>query len=200
MTFADARHDANRARDARVERLFHEHAEAVRGRVRRVDPALADDVVSETFATALRRHDVIPAGAERAWLFVVADHLLRNQQRSRRRATALTDALRPHARTTQAPAEPPAVGAALAALPDRERALLTMTGLEGLSATEAADRLGISSGTALNTMVRARRQLRVKLAALGVVVASLAFGIVFAEGAQARAHQPVVAVTALVRP
>jgi RNA polymerase sigma-70 factor (ECF subfamily) len=191
---------ANGVRDARIERLFHEHAAAVRARVRRVDAALADDVVSETFATALRRHDAIPAGAERAWLFVVSDHLLRNQQRGRRRATALTDALRPHTRTAQAPAEPPAVGAALSALPDRERALLTMTALEGLSATEAADRLGISSGTALNTMVRARRQLRVKLAALGIVIASLAFGIVFAEGAQARVNQPVVTVTALVRP
>ena len=177
------------ARDRRVELLFQEHAEAVLRRIRRVDPSLAEDVVSETFAVALRRHADIPAGAELPWLFVVADNLLRNQQRGRRRATNLTAALGAHAPQSAAPADLPVVGPALQTLPDRERALLTMTGFEGLTAVEAADRLGMPAGSARNAMVRGRRQLASTLAALGVVVASVVFAFVFAHqdrsGAQA---------------
>lgn len=172
----------NAERDRRVEQLFQLHAAAVLRHARRADPGLAEDVLSETFAVALRRHADIPAGAELPWLYVVADNVLRNQQRSRRRATALATSLAAHAPDADRPAEPPVIGPALGTLPDRERALLTMTGFEGLSASEAADRLGIPAGTARNAMVRGRRQLASTLAALGVVVASVVFAFLFVRG------------------
>ncbi|MDQ8046039.1 MAG: RNA polymerase sigma factor [Solirubrobacteraceae bacterium] len=172
-----------------VAELFERHAAAVRARIARRDPGLADDVVSETFAVAVRRAATIPEGAERAWLFVVADNVLRNQQRGRRRAAAIADALAPHAATSSPAPEIPVVGDALAGLPDRERALLTMTALEGLSTGEAAQRLGIATGTAMNAMVTGRRRLSARLAALGVVVSTVVFGFVFAAAAQAGARR-----------
>lgn len=171
-----------------VERLFTEHATEVRARVARRDPSLADDVVSDTFAVALRRAAAIPNGAERAWLFVVADNVLRNHQRGRRRAAALTQSLTPHvAASTPAPSLA-VVGDALRDLPDRERALLTMTAFEGLSTGEAAERLGIATGTAMNAMVTGRRRLSARLAALGVAITTVLLGFVFAEAAQAGAR------------
>lgn len=113
---------------------------------------------------------------------VTADNVLRNQWRGQRRANALTEALEWVSPGAADPAEPAVVGDALRALPDRERALLTMTSFEGLSAVEAADRLGIAHGTARNALVNARRQLATRLAALGVVVASIVFAVIFVAG------------------
>lgn len=166
----------------RGEQLFAKHHVALRRHVRRRDPSLADDVVSETFAIAWRRLDEIPADREFPWLCVTADNVLRNQWRGQRRAHALTEALEWVTPGTEAPVDVPVVGEALRDLPERERALLTMTSFEGLSAVEAADRLGIAHGTARNALVNARRQLATRLAALGVVVASIVFAIVFAAG------------------
>ena len=167
----------------RGEQLFAAHHVALRRHVRRRDPSLADDVVSETFAIAWRKLDEIPADREFPWLCVTADNVLRNQWRGQRRAHALSEALEwVTPGTTDRPAEPPVVGEALRELPERERALLTMTSFEGLSAIEAADRLGIAHGTARNALVSGRRQLAARLAALGVVVASIVFAIVFVAG------------------
>ena len=45
---------------------------------RRVDAAIADEVVADTFLTAWRRRADIPDGAERLWLFGVARNMIRN--------------------------------------------------------------------------------------------------------------------------
>src|SRR5688500_3138150 len=128
-----------------IERLYEDHRQAVvrftRARTR--DRDLVEDVVSETFAIALRRADAIPAGAERAWLCGVADNVLRNLHRKEARAAQLPDVLEPLARTSTPAHKPPEVGPALGALPDTERAVLTLTAFEGLSSGEAAARLGL---------------------------------------------------------
>ncbi|MEN0015399.1 MAG: sigma-70 family RNA polymerase sigma factor, partial [Solirubrobacteraceae bacterium] len=158
------------AANDRVRALYEAHADAILRRARRRAPQLAEDVVSETFAVAVRRADEIPEGRELPWLYVVADFTLQNMMRGQRRAGRLTDALAPLVPLAADPVEPPAVGEALRELPDRERALLTMTAFEGLSAGEAADRLGISYGTARNALVTGRRRLAVSLAALAAAV------------------------------
>ncbi len=171
-------------RQRRGEQLFAAHEAPLRRHVRRRDPALAEDVVAETFATAWRRLDEIPRGFEFPWLCVTADNVLRNQWRSQRRRAALTDALESvSSGSHRDPAEIPVVGDAISGLPERERALLTMTSLEGLTTGEAADRLGIAPGTARNALVGARRQLAARLAALGVVVASLLLAFFWAQSA-----------------
>lgn len=144
--------------------------------LRRRDPDLAEDALSETFAVAVRRAADIPEGRELPWLYVVAEHVLRNLQRSRRRAARIPEALHPFTNTTTGPIEPPSIGDALADLPDRERILLTMTALEGLSAQEAADRMGIPYGSARNSLSSGRKRLAVVLAAAAVAV--LVVGIV----------------------
>ncbi|MBM3488681.1 MAG: hypothetical protein FJX67_18965 [Alphaproteobacteria bacterium] len=57
------------------------------------------------------------------------------------------------------------IGAAVAALPDRQRAALTLCHYEGMSNAEAAGVLGVSVGAAESLLVRARKDLRTRLAA-----------------------------------
>lgn len=153
-----------------IERLYSEHHHAVLRFARARDYDLAEDVVSETFAIAMRRADAIPAGAERAWLCGVADNVLRNLRRKEARAASLPGVLQPHSSTTTPPHDPPVVGPALNELPDTERAVLALTAFEGLTSGEAADRLGLSPGSTRNAMVRARRNLAVQLAGFGVLL------------------------------
>lgn len=172
----------------RTARLFEEHHREVLRFLRRRDPDLAEDALSETFAVAVRRAADIPVGRELPWLYVVAEHVLRNLQRSRRRAARVPEALHPFTvHTTQAP-DVPTVGEALGELPDRERLLLTMTAFEGLSATEAADRMGIPYGSARNALSSGRRRLAIMLAAAAAVV--LVVGLVGELADRAR-RQPL---------
>lgn len=171
----------------RAERLFATHAPALLRYVRRRDPSIADDVVAEVFATAWRRIDEIPHDAEFGWLRGTADHVMRNHWRARRRSAALVDAIGPTISEAADPIEPPVVGEALRALGDRDRALLTMTGWEGLTAPEAAERLGISPGTARNVLVRARRDFAAHLAAAGIVIACAVAALLFVRSAPDRA-------------
>jgi RNA polymerase sigma-70 factor (ECF subfamily) len=56
------------------------------------------------------------------------------------------------------------VAAAVATLPERQRAALTLCFYEGLSSREAADILALSPGAVESLLVRARRALREALA------------------------------------
>lgn len=154
--------------------LFAQHGPEVLRFARRRAPQLADDVLSETFAVAVRRADEIPHGRELPWLYVVAEHVLRNQVRSQQRAQRFREDLALLAPTAAAAHELPLVGPVLGELPDRERMLLVMTALEGLSAAEAADRMGIPYGSARNALVSGRRRLAERLTAAGIAVAAIA--------------------------
>lgn len=149
--------------------LFSEHHDAVLGFLRSRAPQHAEDLLSEVFAVAVRRSDAIPVGAERAWLFGVAKNVLRDHQRAQRRASALLDELEAHAVSSAPGPEPAVIGAAMNALPQTERAVLALTGLEGLSSAEAAERLGMSAGSTRNAMVRARKNLAVQLVGFGLL-------------------------------
>lgn len=72
---------------ARLERVFIEHANAVRRYARlHVGDGPADDVVAETFLVAWRRLDDIPTAAL-PWLLGVARNVVSNQHRGRGRGT-----------------------------------------------------------------------------------------------------------------
>ncbi|MEH3053642.1 MAG: RNA polymerase sigma factor [Patulibacter minatonensis] len=152
--------------------LFAQHGPEVLRFARRRCPDLADDILSETFAIAVRRAEDIPEGKELPWLYVVAEHVLRNQVRSQQRAQRFRDDLTLLSPGSSPAPELPVVGPALDDLPERERLLLVMTALEGLSAAEAADRMGIPYGSARNALVSGRRRLATKLAAAGVGLAA----------------------------
>src|SRR3954468_14385602 len=76
------------SREERFNRLHERHFEAIRRYAFRRAPALADDIVSETFLVAWRRIDDVPDD-ERAWLLGVARNARLNLQRSLRRQEAV---------------------------------------------------------------------------------------------------------------
>jgi RNA polymerase sigma-70 factor (ECF subfamily) len=57
---------------------------------------------------------------------------------------------------------------ALRALPDEQRDVVTLVDVEGLSYQEAADALGVPTGTVMSRLHRARTKLRAQLEAEGV--------------------------------
>ncbi len=129
------------------------------------DATLADDLVQECLERALSRlHLWRPGTNLRAWLFTILRNLHINGVR-RRQPVVDIDA------EAQA-----AIGAApgsqfvrmdlrdlrraLALLPNEQREVVLLIGLEGISYNEAADILGISIGTVKSRLSRGRRALR----------------------------------------
>ncbi|ETK31106.1 RNA polymerase sigma factor [Microbispora sp. ATCC PTA-5024] len=140
---------------------------------RRVDgPDDAADALAETFLTAWRRIDQMPAGQEaRLWLYGVARKVLAGGRRSARRQEGLAVRLRAELATWTAPPPDPeldAVRQAFARLKDDDRELLSLVGWEGLSVSQAATVLGCSPGTARIRLHRARKRLARELGAGGL--------------------------------
>jgi len=138
--------------------------------VRRHD--VADDVVQEAFLRAhqaLGRFDLSrPFGP---WICRIAANLAVNHVRSpRAREEGLPEA---HAETRSR--EPGPLGAlldaegarvleaALAELPQEQRAVLVLRAVEELSYAEIAESLGISAGTVMSRLYRARERLALAL-------------------------------------
>ncbi len=145
--------------------------------LRRVDdPEDAADVVSETFVVLWRRLDEAPPPEQiRPWLYGVARRVLANQRRSRRRRAELDQRLRRELAAlgqtvVRSPegADTTAVAAAFAALPERDREVLALTGWEGLNGDELAVALRCSRGTARVRLHRARGRFAKELTKHGV--------------------------------
>ena len=149
-----------------LEGLFNEHAAAVRAyALRRIDPASADDTVSEVFVVACRRIEEIPPDAL-PWLLACARRVLANQYRGARRRLALVD------RLSFVPGETVGMAGgdaaerllrALDSLSDGDRELLMMIAWEGLDPARAAVALECSRATLAVRLHRARRRLRAAL-------------------------------------
>ncbi|MGY1839288.1 MULTISPECIES: RNA polymerase sigma factor [unclassified Modestobacter] len=152
--------------ETRFDRLWADHAAAVVRYARaHVLPDDVEDVVAETFVVAWRRLDEVPEFGL-PWLLGVARGVSANARRTRRRHGALQERLlalgegRAH--------EPPedawplledgATIAALHALSDADRELLTLLAWDGLSQEEAAEALGCSRGALKVRLHRARRR------------------------------------------
>jgi RNA polymerase sigma factor (sigma-70 family) len=140
------------------------------------NPEDAADVIAETFLTAWRRLDDMPAGDQaRLWLFGVARRTLANYHRGQRRRLALADRLRDdlvahHGRAHHGPArhgnaaEAAAITGAFRSLPAADRELLALAGWEGLDPGQIAVVLGCSRNAARIRLHRARRRLADTLA------------------------------------
>lgn len=163
-------------------KLFDEHAAPLhRYLTRRVGPTIADDLVSDTFLTALRqRHVYDPAQAGfRAWLYGIASNLLRRHVRDEvrsLRATARLDVAHiahcegPEGRVTErldARARVAKLAGALAALSAGDREVLLLTSWAGLSQAEIAEALDIPTGTVRSRLHRVRRWLRANASLFG---------------------------------
>lgn len=161
------------------EAFYREHVEAVQRFVaRRVDDRdRAADLTTEIFLAA-----IASAGAYRpgrgtpvAWLFGVARNVVADDRRRRarerrangeiigRRLLDDDDVARIEARLDAA-ARSRALYAALATLPENERAVLELVAVDDLPVAQAAAALGIRPVTARVRLHRARRTLRAQLA------------------------------------
>src|SRR3954468_23985579 len=108
------------SREERFNALHERHFEAIRRYAFRRAPALADDIVSETFLAAWRRIDDVPDD-ERPWLFGVARNARLNLQRWLRRQQAVAGRLSadPATSTDEGHERAEAVVPALSALSER---------------------------------------------------------------------------------
>ncbi|MBP2702208.1 RNA polymerase sigma factor [Microbispora sp. RL4-1S] len=157
------------------EAFYRRHVgDVTRFLARRVtDPHTVADLTAEVFLAVLdSAHTYRPGrGSETAWLYGVARNTLHAEWR---RATRLAHAtsrlagrrlLEPDDVTRledRIDAEAPArrALAAMAGLPEGERALLELVAVDGLSPAEAAAALGIRQGTARVRLHRARRSIQ----------------------------------------
>ena len=152
--------------DSELERLFRTYnAPLVRYLTRRLgDRDWAEEVAQETFVRALRQESLTN---ERAWLFTVANNLVRDEARKDARRRRHLTLLQAEERAKTAPeADTPLERAQEAAmarramdkLAERDRLALLLRE-EGLDYHEIAAALELSVGSIGTTLARARRRL-----------------------------------------
>jgi RNA polymerase sigma-70 factor, ECF subfamily len=153
--------------------VFDRHADAVyRHLLRRTaDWSEAEDLTSAVFLHAWRRRDeTLPRGDSMLpWLLGVANGVLGNSRRARRRYNALVARVplpRPapdHADDVAGRLDDQRAAAVLrrsvARLPRRERDVVELCWWDGLSQEDTASALGIPVGTVKSRLHRARRRL-----------------------------------------
>lgn len=158
-----------RTRPDLIEHLprLRRYARALTGEMTR-----ADDLVQDTLERALIKIDLWQPGSDlRAWLFTLMHNLFVNQIRSHRPPdSALEDALDIPVSGGQMEALGARdIHAALARLPDQQREVMLLIGLEQFSYDEAARVIGVPVGTVMSRLSRARERMRQLLAGEAVM-------------------------------
>ena len=128
------------------------------------DAAQADDLVQEALMKAWANRDRYAEGTNlRAWLFTILRNTFYSAYRKTRREVTDTDG--EHAmRLATRPTQDHVLAmrdfeAALACLPDDQREALVLVGAAGLAYEEAAEVLGVATGTVKSRVSRARTRL-----------------------------------------
>ena len=128
------------------------------------NPQEADDLVQESLLRALGRwHLRRPDGSVRAWLFAILHNgfISARRQAARRPLAALpAEDERPAQAGQEHAVMLDEVAAALETLPDEQRAVLLLVGVEDLTYEEAARVLGVPVGTVMSRLSRGRERLR----------------------------------------
>ncbi len=129
------------------------------------DAEYAHDAVQETFAAALRARDTFRGeGSLDGWVWRTMLNVCRQE---RRRLAHYADSEPPEQSTNGHPARWPELRAAVAALPEQERAAVFLHYYAELTQDEAAEVLGVRPGTVAAALNHARAKLR---SALGTEV------------------------------
>lgn len=131
----------------------------------------AADLLAETYLIAWQKVDAIPRGDRaRLWLFGVARNLLLRRAGRDRSHHALVARLASEIRSAQVPHAPvddersPALSAALAALPERQREVVMLTAWEGLTPKQIAAVTGTPVNLVRVRLHRGRARLKRELA------------------------------------
>jgi len=127
--------------------------------------AAADDLVQDTLERALSRWTSRRADGElRTWLFAILRNLHIDAYRQARRRGAEVEIDEDDHRETAARQETALeardVLAALEQLPEEQKSLLLLIGVEDFSYEEAARVVGVPIGTVMSRLSRARQRLR----------------------------------------
>jgi RNA polymerase sigma factor (sigma-70 family) len=164
---------ADRRDEPAFAELVRRHGPLVWAACRRAlpDPADAEDAFQATFLVLVRRaRRLTGAATVGPWLLKVAALTARNARRKNARRLARAAPLPDVPDPRPAPAD---VDDVLLGLPERCRAAVLLTHLEGLTHREAADRLGCAEGAVSSLVSRGLARLRARLGAevaLGVAV------------------------------
>jgi RNA polymerase sigma-70 factor (ECF subfamily) len=130
------------------------------------DPALADDITSETFLRAWSSASPIREATVKAYLFTIARNLYLQERTRAARHVELTDSLPSDAASQGTRVEHQStltvVLSALRILPEVDRAALLMRSQDGMSYEEIAEALQLTLSSAKVKVHRAR----IKLAAM----------------------------------
>lgn len=137
------------------------------------EPADVEDAVQETFLRALDRIQTFDPGRPFApWLYQVARNVARNRRKAWRRHVAPLSSIEG---TAEAIDPGPAVqaeraelrglvAAAIERLPERQRTAFRLFDVEGYSAAEVGELMGLSAASVRSNVYHARRALRARLA------------------------------------
>ena len=154
-------------REARFNRLYELHLDAVRAYARRRAPAEGPCTVVDR-GQAWRRLDEVPEDAL-PWLLGVARNVRANLRRGDRRRDALVERLGPEAAPSGDIAVPlaerDALRGALAGLSETDREILLLAAWDDLSRDEIARALGCTRANVAVRLFRARRRLEAALEA-----------------------------------
>lgn len=130
------------------------------------DRAQADDLVQATCVRALERsHQFKPGTRINSWLFRILLSIWRNTTRAQavRRGQGLIDVADAHLESRDCDGETRhfllQTLETIEALPEGQRAVMVLIGVEGLTYAEAADALDIPIGTIMSRLSSARRSL-----------------------------------------
>ena len=127
------------------------------------DPALADDIVSETFIRLWHARRRVDLTTVKGYLLAIARNLFIAERRRARRMTALDDRARDGQpgpeRHTHSQMDLQIVLAALQTLPEIDRSAVLLRAEDRMSYEEVAATLGISAGAARVKVHRARLKL-----------------------------------------
>jgi len=128
------------------------------------DKDRADDLVQDTIVRALEKNHLYERGTNlRAWLFTMMHNQYVNsvQRSARRGQTILVEKVTLASPAAQiASLELRDLESAIARLPEEQREMLLLIGLEGMNYEEVAQICGVRIGTVRSRLSRAREELR----------------------------------------
>ncbi len=186
--------------------LVHRHGPMVWGVCRRLlDHHHAEDAFQAAFLVLARKaSSVVPREMLANWLYGVAHQAALQARRTVARRGAR------ERQVTQMP-EPPAaterdcwddlrplLDQELSRLPDKYRAIIVLSDLEGKTRSESARQLGLPEGTVASRLTRARAMLAKRLARRGVTLSGGALAVVLSQKA-ASAGVPSSAISSTIK-
>lgn len=155
-----------------VDGSIHRKIEALIPRLRRYamvltrDAVAADDLVQDCLARAIAKIHLWEQGTDlRAWLFTILHHQHHSLARRDARQRASIQLQRHHSHLTLSPPQAARLELrdlerALAKLPEEQRSLIMLVGLEGMQYEEAASVANLPVGTVRSRVARGRETLR----------------------------------------